>query len=169
VTTFNRTVRLSAPLTGNVNIHVRGGSIITRNDGYNTAVTVYQLRYSNITLVIALDAEGSAGGFLVLDDGISLKTIENENFTYVSYRYEESGNGAILMFTVMKNGYVKADGEWPNISGIVVYGCLQPIKSIFNGNLRADYSSSFDRKLLVATVGLDSIQPNDNYSLTVNY
>ena len=110
-TSFERTVILDAPLDGLINIHIKGGQIVPRNDEYNTANTVQQLRTANLTLVISISAEGTANGFLVLDDGISVGTIESGNYTGIRYNYIENANNASLMFSVWHNGYSRSNGE----------------------------------------------------------
>ena len=168
-TPFNRTLVLEAPLNGYINIHVRGGRIVPKNDGYNTANTVQKLRFANITLVIAIGGQGTAEGELVLDSGVSVGTIEKGEFNAVRYRYSEKGASASLEFSVWNNGYVKADGEWPFVSQIILYGCLSPITSVMDGETRVDYSLSYDKRLQVASALISGIVPDQNYQLVINF
>lgn len=61
---------LLTPL-GNINVHIRSGSIILIHDqpGY----TLTETRKSPYGLVIHLDSEGEAEGEVILDDGKSIK------------------------------------------------------------------------------------------------
>lgn len=61
---------LLTPL-GNINIHIRSGSIILIHDtpGY----TLTETRKSPYGLMIHLDSEGNAEGEAVLDDGTSVE------------------------------------------------------------------------------------------------
>lgn len=166
---FNRTLTLLAPLDGMINVHMRGGHIIPRNDGFETALTSQQLRYSNITLVIAVSGQGKAVGMMVLDDGLSVDTISSGNYTAMEYVYIEGSTSAQLNFNIIKKGYTKARGEWPFISQIVIYGCLQPITSIFNQNQRVDYNLQYSTNLKVAVGKIDHIFPDEAYNLTINF
>jgi alpha-glucosidase (family GH31 glycosyl hydrolase) len=169
VTSYNKTLVLDAPLNGNINIHVRGGYIIPKNDLYTAANTVEKLRSGNITLIIALDGKYNAKGRLVLDDGISLGTIENGNFTAVEYKYSGNTNSGSLEFNLVNFGYKKAAGEWPYISQLVFYGTSGAVKSVFNNGNRVDYYLDYDSKLKVATAKINTIIPDNFYQLVINY
>ena len=169
ITSFNRTLVLSAPVDGSINIHLRGGSIVTKNDAYTTANTALKLRNGNFTLVVGIGGEGTAFGELILDDGLSVGTIESGNFTAVAYHYSEGNNYANLTFNVIHKGYTKAVGEWPYVSTIVLYGCLSPITSITNQGRRVDYSLLYSKNLQVATAKINGIVPDEDYQLVINY
>lgn len=166
---FNRTVTLNAPLNGHINMHIRGGHIIPKNDGANTAGTLHDLRFANTTLVIAISAQGLARGFMVFDDGVSLGTIENKNYTMIEYTYKENDTSASLQFNVLNKGYIKNQGEWPFVSSLVLYGCLQPIRSVTSNGVKVDYDSTYDSRLQVATIKLIGIEPDMSYSLVFNF
>ena len=85
----SKKVSLEAPLRGFVNIHMRGGYVIPSAVSYYDAMTVEELRYSNITLVIASDPRGIASGFMNFDDGVSPDTISKGEYTLVNYLYQE--------------------------------------------------------------------------------
>ena len=61
-------VTMSAPLE-HINVHIRGGSVLPlQTPAYTTAET----RANPYSLLIALDAQEEASGYLYLDDGESL-------------------------------------------------------------------------------------------------
>jgi alpha-glucosidase (family GH31 glycosyl hydrolase) len=169
ITPFNRTVTLSAPMDGVVNIHIRGGRIVTKNDGFENANTVEELRYANISLVVAINGNGYASGFLILDDGISVGTIEAGNFTGVNYFYAENDTGAALKINLWHKGYQKKTGEWPFISTLHFYGMLQRIQSIYNGAERVDYQTSYNQGTQVAMAKIRNIEPDVDCTLTINF
>lgn len=142
---------------------------MTKNDASETVNTVYGLRYGNITLVIAINGEGSAKGSMILDDGVSLGTIENGNYTEIDYTYSENGKIAYLDFVVKNSGYSKAQGEWPFVSTLVLYGYISPIRSVFNGQNQIDYSLAYNSRLQVATAKLLSVQPDTPCKLQINF
>ena len=169
ITPFNRTLTLNAPLNGNINIHMRGGTIIARNDASNTATTVEDLRLGNLSLVIAINGQGKANGHLVLDDGLSVKTIENGNFTFVQYSYTETGSSALLVINVVQSGYTKAPGEWPNISELTLYGCLSAIKSITSNGIQVNGNLEYSSYYQVAVAELTGIIPDMSAQLLINF
>jgi alpha-glucosidase (family GH31 glycosyl hydrolase) len=169
ITPFNRTIILDAPLVGNINIHMRAGTIIPRNDGSSSSDTVEKLRLSNLTLVIAINAQGKAFGQLVLDDGVSLGTIEEGKYTFVQYFYVENDVAAELIINVMTSGYVKANGEWPYVSKLVLYGCLSPITSITSNGQQVNGSLQYYPSTQVAIAQINGIAPDQPNRLIINF
>ena len=169
ITPFNRTLTLDAPLTGNINIHMRGGSIIPRNDASSTANNVEKLRLGNLTLVIAINAQGKAFGQLVLDDGLSLGTIESGNYTSVQFAYVENDSGAELIFNVVQSGYVRKVGEWPWVSQIVLYGCLSPITGILSNGTQVGGKLVYYPSSQVATAQLIGVVPDRENKLVISF
>lgn len=169
ITPFNRTLTLAAPLNGNINIHMRGGHIIPRNDGCLTASTTEQLRFSNLTLVIAINAQGKATGHLVLDDGLSVDTIQSGSFTLVSFTYTENDVFAQLNINVVQSGYTKAPGEWPYISTLVLYGCPLPITSITSQGVQINGNLQYYPNSQLAIAQLNTIVPDANSQITISF
>ena len=169
ITPFNRTLTLDAPLTGNINIHMRGGSIIPRNDASSSANTVEKLRLGNLTLVIAINAQGKAFGQLVLDDGLSVGTIESGNYTWVQFAYVENDVGAELIFNVVQNGYVRKSGEWPYISQLVLYGCLSPITGILSNGTQVNGNLIYYPSTQIATAQLNGVLPDRENRLVISF
>ena len=169
VTPFNRTLTLAAPVNGVINIHVRGGHIVPRNDLFASASTVDKLRSGNLTLVIAIGGQGTARGALVIDDGLSVDTIQNQLFTAMEYSYAESGNTAGLNFTAIRSGYMKAQGEWPYVSSLVFYGALQAVSSVMNGPNQVSYAVEYNKATQVAVARIDGIAPDQAYQLIINF
>jgi hypothetical protein len=148
---------------------MRAGTIIPRNDGSSSSDTVEKLRLSNLTLVIAINAQGKAFGQLVLDDGVSLGTIEEGKYTFVQYFYVENDVAAELIINVMTSGYVKANGEWPYVSKLVLYGCLSPITSITSNGQQVNGSLQYYPSTQVAIAQINGIAPDQPNRLIINF
>ena len=50
-------------------------------NNYDTAMNLVELRKSEITLIVAPDGSANAFGLAIFDDGISIDTIHNRNYT----------------------------------------------------------------------------------------
>jgi alpha-glucosidase (family GH31 glycosyl hydrolase) len=73
--------QLSAPLDV-LNVHIRGGSIIPTQ---RPALTTAAARLLPFSLIVALDATGSANGDLFVDDGLSLTSIRQSKYSFISF------------------------------------------------------------------------------------
>ncbi|ORX78974.1 putative alpha-glucosidase [Basidiobolus meristosporus CBS 931.73] len=77
---------LSAPLDGNLPLHIRGGHIIPTQE---PAITIAQSRENPFSLLVALDEQGNAEGGLYLDDGQSIHV--GQQFSKIFYRATSRG------------------------------------------------------------------------------
>jgi len=162
-------VTLDAPLKGLVNIHMRGGSIIPKAVNYVTAMNLHELRYSNITLVVALDSSGSAFGSLVLDDGVSPDTISSKEYTYMNYKYSTFSDYANIEFEALEKGYSRKQGEYPRIAQVVIYGCASAPTSAYVGSSRVDVALGYDQYSQVGWVYMESVSPDEEKVLKINF
>jgi len=161
---------LNAPLPGLINIHMRGGYIIPKADDYSIAMTVQQLRNSTVTLVVALSGQGLATGNMVLDDGLSPNTIQTNNYTYMNYMYKQtSANAGILTFTASMSNYVKAPGEYPGVSNVVIYGCKKAITSVTLKTQNVMDNGGFDQYGSVCWASIVNVAPDDVVQLNFSF
>jgi len=130
----NGLVTLETPQVGLINMHIRGGYIVPKLDSASSANTVSDLRVSNTTLVVALDTNGQATGLVIYDDGENVNSITNGAYTEVQYTYQHEGSKDTLTMQAA-GGYTRANGEFPFVSMVTVYGCnKQPVRASMNGN-----------------------------------
>lgn len=87
-------VELQTPLTA-TNAHVRGGKVIAMQEA---AMTTSEARQTPFTLLIALDANGSASGDLFLDDGSQVELNKVAELQYTT------SNG-LFSSTVIQSSY----------------------------------------------------------------
>jgi alpha-glucosidase (family GH31 glycosyl hydrolase) len=119
-----QTLVLDAPLN-NINVHVRGGSIVPRQ---TSAVTTTLARTKPFSLLVALNQSGEASGALFWDDGELLESVEREQFTYI---YFEAAQGS-LVSKVLRTGYQPAGGL--SLEGVTCMGVLtMPTVVTLNG------------------------------------
>jgi alpha-glucosidase len=79
--TSGDTTTLSAPL-GHINVHLRDGSIILLHA--NPAYTITETRAGSFSLIVSLDANGSAAGSAFLDDGVSFPVVKSRTLTFTA-------------------------------------------------------------------------------------
>ncbi len=71
-----------------VNVLLRGGSVIPFQDALKEKVRRTEvLKHIDMNIIVAPDHEGKAEGTLVVDDGVSLNTIENKNYRYLKFSF----------------------------------------------------------------------------------
>mmetsp|Transcript_17525 Transcript_17525/g.17475 ORF Transcript_17525/g.17475 Transcript_17525/m.17475 type:complete len:150 (-) Transcript_17525:31-480(-) len=149
---------------------MRGGYIIPRADDHPTAMTIQELRYSTITIVVALDAEGIASGGLVLDDGLSVNTISSGNYTMMTYMYKQvSSKQGILSFTSSNHKYAKAAGEYPGVSNVVIYGCQSQISAVTVNGVSVMDNQQFDGTGNVCSAEIVGVHPDDITQLNFSF
>uniref|UniRef100_A0A8C5WMN8 Lysosomal alpha-glucosidase n=1 Tax=Leptobrachium leishanense TaxID=445787 RepID=A0A8C5WMN8_9ANUR len=89
--------------------------------------TVKQTRKSNLTLVVALDADGFARGDLYWDDGDSLDTLKKGDYTQVVFLL---ANNALVSEVIQVNSHADA----LTVEDVAVYGLAgPPNKVLVNG------------------------------------
>jgi hypothetical protein len=152
-------------------MHIRGGSIVPTMDLASTALNILELRKSEITLVVALDTSGNANGNMILDDGASLTSIEDGKYTEVTYTWSRISTSQYIFTVSSKQGYTRADGEWPGISALKLYGATGKATSVTNNSLNAvAFISTFDKSTGVATITFTSaISVDEAADFTVQF
>jgi alpha-glucosidase (family GH31 glycosyl hydrolase) len=125
-------VALNVTLPSRIPIHVRGGSIIPTLDLHSTAMNVIDLRRSNTTLLVALDAFGMAQGMLVIDDGKSLDSLTGGVYCMLEFSYfPYQSDLDVLEVLHVRSGYDLAAGEFSYISNIEIFGCSRQPYQVF--------------------------------------
>ncbi|EDV25110.1 uncharacterized protein TRIADDRAFT_56702 [Trichoplax adhaerens] len=128
-------VSLNAP-ADYIPLHMRGGSIMVVQEPANT--TVYS-RKNKFTIIIAISANNYAEGSFFWDDGESIDTIKNNQYTYMTMKATKD----TLTVNMVKNDYAIE----PTVSNILVYGITVPYivsvtvggefkNHVFNSNTR---------------------------------
>jgi len=123
-TTKTQKIGLEAPLD-HINIHVRGGHIVTCQ---YPALTTEVARENNYYLVVPLDTTGNAHGSVYLDDGISLNTklsldvnfkVANRTLSATSTGEWRHGGSAVIdkisilgVKDIASVEYHNAQGQW---------------------------------------------------------
>mmetsp|Transcript_10601 Transcript_10601/g.20455 ORF Transcript_10601/g.20455 Transcript_10601/m.20455 type:complete len:860 (+) Transcript_10601:32-2611(+) len=136
-TTVSQTYVLNVTLPSHIPIHVRGGAIIPTLDLYDTAMNVIDLRMSNHTLIIALDANNQAKGHLIIDDGKSVDSLSGAFYSELEFSYAPFGTVQdVLQISPIHSGYHPEANEFPYISTLEIFGCSRsPFQvSYYNGN-----------------------------------
>jgi alpha-glucosidase (family GH31 glycosyl hydrolase) len=149
-TSISQLVTVNASLADPIPIHVRGGAIIPTLDLYDTVMNVMDLRLSNTTLIIALDANQQAEGRLILDDGKSLDSLPGAFYSKLEFSYGPFGSVQdVLKVQPVHSGYDLAVNEFPYISTLEIFGCTrQPYQVSF-------YNGSSVRRLLNVVTSFD--------------
>ncbi|KAM9779713.1 lysosomal alpha-glucosidase [Neosynchiropus ocellatus] len=131
-------VLLPAPLDV-INVHIRGGAIVPQQE---PALTTAVSRKNPMLLTVALSADGRAWGDLFWDDGESLYTVENDDYSYLVF---SAGLSQIVSLPVRLNGAL--DGVL--LGGLRVFGVpSQPCCVSANGATVSDFTYQFDTKVL---------------------
>ncbi|CAG9321482.1 unnamed protein product [Blepharisma stoltei] len=176
---YYNTVNLNVTLPGPIPIHVRGGHIISTLDNSNTVLDAITLRKSPITLVVALNGAFQANGHAVFDNGVSASTISANEFTMVNYHYQylnQTSDTLIIQPSV--NGYTRPAGEFPYISNIIIYGCVEGVRNVFYSSNA--YTGQLNPVFLlwnpttsVCKINLSSsrvpVQPDVAATITINF
>lgn len=125
---------LYAPLTF-IPVHVRGGSVIPKQF---PGLTTSEVRNNPFEILIALDDYHSAYGTLILDDGDSVDTLENGQYTEISYDAGKmDANTISLSSKVGKNGYAAASQRI--VGQVTVFGVPSICQVSINGQPTANY------------------------------
>ncbi|KAM8947191.1 lysosomal alpha-glucosidase [Pelodytes ibericus] len=131
-------INLSAPLDF-INLHIRGGYILPVQ---TPRLTTEEMRKNDLTLVVALSAQGIARGDLFWDDGDSLETFEKGDYTQVLFLAK---NNVVLSEVIRVNS--QSDGLKVGI--VAVYGISTPPTAVLvNGVASEDFSYNMVTKVL---------------------
>ncbi|XP_010224907.1 PREDICTED: lysosomal alpha-glucosidase [Tinamus guttatus] len=142
-------ILLSAPLD-TINVHVRAGHILPLQEpAFRTA----ESRKKGMTLIVALTTDGFARGDLFWDDGESLQTFENGDYTQLLFL---AAHGAVLSELLRTRG--QADGLL--LTAVTVLGVTSaPWRVLANGTPVEDFSYRSDTQVLTVPVSLPMWEP----------
>lgn len=83
-------------------LYIKGGSIIARKD--ITRRSSHSMKYDPFTIVVALDENRVADGYLYIDDGESYDYKENNAFAKIKFYATLEENGKKLNFEIKVSG-----------------------------------------------------------------
>ena len=162
----NGTVELQAPLKDRINIHIRGGCIVPLAQGYQTALTLEEVRQNPIDLVVALDSKGFASGKLAVDDGVSLGTIQKAKYTLLNYTYTSPNATKGLLSIEGCKGY---EGEAPKLDRVLIYGCSSKPSFVYSSQQRLDLSTGFDPDMQTCWFSLEKVSSDSLVQLEITF
>jgi len=127
---------LSAPLD-TIPLLIRGGSIIPTQTP-NTTTT--ESRTNDFELLVALDKDGHATGFLYWDDGDSLNTYADRRYNLLNFTLAHSQ----LTGSAVWWGY----SDMPVLDSVTILGVEKPVKSVFVNQASKPFSYHTVNKFL---------------------
>lgn len=119
-------VTLPTPMDA-INVHVRGGNVLPTQD---PAVNTQLSRQNPYGLIVALDNNGEATGYLFSDDGDSIGTIEDGKYFLARFTVQNQ----TLSTTVLSDGY--PDMENQHLTSVRLLGVerkVVDVKGSFEG------------------------------------
>jgi hypothetical protein len=145
---------LSAPVSY-IPVHLRGGSILaTQAPELTTAKT----RANAFNLVAALDANYQARGELFWDDGVSINSIAQQNYTKVTFGATKNS----FQMLVDVAGY----NATPNIASVSVWGLPSAPTSVkFNNSPLSSSQFSYNSATKILTITSLSASANVPFTL----
>jgi len=180
-----KTLTLDTPLT-EVNVHIKGGSILTLQDA---KMTTAESRDTPFTLVTALCQHGKAHGTLFRDDGINMMDKSDEG-TQVNYSAEmiskegkrkETSTSIVITSEVVSDAYAKDEIKYiiiTAVSGLPDASSLNNIhtKLVINKDSKTVLTHQDDCKITALASGALKLEfngldfnVNKNWSLEVSY
>ena len=118
----------------------RGGYAITTQDP-DGALTVIDMRTRPINIKVALNRQGKAFGNFILDDGLSLNTIEEGSFSEYQITARCAEKRCVISVWQVKFGY-RSSTEYQGLGRLEVYGLPGPVESARMKNSTLDISSA---------------------------
>lgn len=129
---YDNSVYLDMPWPGLINIHIAQGFIVPVIDNYNTAMSLRDTRYSNISLIITQGTGFDAIGSIIFDDGTTYNTMASGSYLEVEYQFfSHNSTFDYLTLQQLSYGYTRGIGEWPYISTLIFYGCTAAPESVY--------------------------------------
>eukprot|EP00826_Nyctotherus_ovalis_P036324 TRINITY_DN320_c0_g2_i1.p1 TRINITY_DN320_c0_g2~~TRINITY_DN320_c0_g2_i1.p1 ORF type:complete len:916 (-),score=286.78 TRINITY_DN320_c0_g2_i1:43-2790(-) len=129
-----------------VNVLLRGGSVIPHQET-NTVRKIEHLKDIRLDIIVAPDHNGNANGNMILDDGISLRTIEDGKYSHLNLKFTKGSK--VLEVTKTKKyggdvtkseqvGKIKLFGveDWSGMRDLCVVA--EGRRSRMNGNYHHD-------------------------------
>lgn len=172
---FDNSMWLNMTLPGPIPMHVKGGQIVPTLDNSNSVLDVLALRNSSITLVIALNGDLQSDGFAVFEDGQSANTISGNHYTMVNYHFSYLNQTSdIIYIEPVNSGYIRALGEFPSISNLFIYGCVEAPRNVYyvtkGSTNQIPAYMLWDPKTSVAKINISrgQIAPDQEASIIIN-
>ncbi|KAI9892751.1 MAG: hypothetical protein M1814_001171 [Vezdaea aestivalis] len=126
-------VTLDSPLT-HIPVFIRGGYVLPQQE---FALTTREARSSPWSLIVALDAQGAAGGSVYVDDGESLRPSRTLDVRF------QAGNGAL---SAMPRGEWREEMPLANVTVLGVVGKVEEVR--FRGERLGGWTFDVGKKLL---------------------
>ncbi|EGG17368.1 hypothetical protein DFA_08363 [Cavenderia fasciculata] len=177
VASVGQTLTLDAPIDV-INVHVRGGVIMPLQPtasyvppADSVPITTKVARTLPFHLLIAIPATSPFGnttvatGELFLDDGISIDTYENDNYTFIRYDVQKQPSGSfVLTSSIESSNYFLSN----SLTTITVYGITQSPTYITLDNTNNISSYTFDSVNQVLLIDID-LPIVENYQIYINF
>ncbi|EFA85346.1 hypothetical protein PPL_02349 [Heterostelium album PN500] len=123
---------LDAPLE-TINVHVRGGVVLPLQptSQYSSSdnpapITLKVARTLPYQLLIALDETSTAKGYLFIDDGMSLDSIESNDFDFIEFKVEKNELKSKPIITAFNNQTIAST----TLATLQVYGVQSPVTQV---------------------------------------
>ncbi|KAL1517514.1 hypothetical protein ABEB36_001270 [Hypothenemus hampei] len=130
-------INVSAPLD-TIPVFVRGGNILSQQEARPTTT---ETRTTKIQLLVAPNENGEAFGELYWDDGDSLNTIEEKQFSLINFALENSN-----LRSQIENW---AEEYPPNLGSVTVMGIQKAVSEVTVNNVSLPFTFDTIRKYLV--------------------
>lgn len=157
-----QTLELAAPIDV-INTHIRGGYIVPKQ---TPALTTVATRANPFQFVVALSENGSANGELFIDDGESLDSIANEDFTLIRYTAITRSGFGVLSSQFIVSKYVKTASMSAN--QLQFYGVSKKVCSVVSTSGGAQLPFTYNDATKVMTVTA-SFSMNTNWGVQWNF
>ena len=110
-----------------ISLLLRGGTAIpTQNP--TDAVTVVSMRTRPIDIKVALNSDGKAAGNFILDDGVSLNTIQEEAYSEYKIKAKCVEKRCVVSVWQVTFGY-KSSTDYLMLGKVEIYGLQAPVRS----------------------------------------
>ncbi|NWU25668.1 LYAG glucosidase, partial [Dyaphorophyia castanea] len=140
-------LKMSAPLE-HLNLHIREGSILpTQKPGTTTEMT----RGNPLHLIVALSSHATAWGDLFWDDGESLDTFEQGNYSYVVFNVTQN----IFTSTVL---HASSEATEVTIGTLSIFGVQTPPSKVLLNGHEKPFSYLDNQVLTVSDLGISLSQ-----------
>ncbi|XP_041960066.1 lysosomal alpha-glucosidase [Alosa sapidissima] len=137
-------IKLQAPLD-KINLHLREGSIIPTQ---RPNTTLWVSSGQPMHLIGALSEEGVAEGDLFWDDGETMATYENNQYTYIRFRVEK---GTMTSEVLQEN----VEASYITVETVSIYGVKAEPERVTVNSQDAEFTYRANQVLTVTELGLN--------------
>ncbi|XP_038618803.1 lysosomal alpha-glucosidase-like [Tachyglossus aculeatus] len=141
-------LKMAAPLD-HINVHVREGAIIPTQ---RPATTSWVSSGNPLSLLVALSQQGTAWGDLFWDDGESLNTFEQGDYSYLVFNVSQN----VFTSTVL---HCNVEATYLVVDGLTVYGVKDRPKEVTVNGQETPFSYLDNQVLHVSGLNLNLSQP----------